>query len=352
MATLIAIGIPLLFLLLIYVLDLYASSTFRLVIVCFAWGAIGGAGLSYLVNTRITVPLIQHRAWNYVLLYVVFAPVVEEIFKSLVLFDVSHRPAFTYFVDGAVYGFAAGIGFSIIENFLHMSYYPERKVSLAFVRAFSVCLMHGTATGLVGVAVGRFRFRRRNGRRLAMIVGWVAAILLHAGFNSVSQTEFFRQEWIIPIQMGIGLSGVGLMMLVILIGLGEQREWIAEILREKIGMTEAEVRGAQASGYLEEVLEPIVRQFPKEAEQLESLLRSEAKLGIKRKVQQGIQDAKLQATLGQEVAELEEDTERLRKEMGPCTNFYMQCVFPQGGSDTRACMEEMVACTYSPSEAG
>jgi RsiW-degrading membrane proteinase PrsW (M82 family) len=247
LAAFIAVSIPLTFLLLIYVLDLYASSTFRLVIVCFAWGAIGGAGLSYLVNTRVTIPLIQHRALDYLLLYVVFAPVVEEVFKSLVLFDVSHRSAFTYFVDGAVYGFAAGVGFSITENFLHMSYYPESKVSLAFVRAFSVCLMHGTATGLVGVAVGRFRFRRRNGRRLAMIVGLVAAILLHAGFNSVSQTEFFRQDWIIPIQMGIGLAGVGLMMLVILMGLGEQREWIGEILREQIGMTEAEVRGADGA---------------------------------------------------------------------------------------------------------
>jgi hypothetical protein len=47
LAAVIAVGIPLLFLLLIYALDLYASSTFWLVVVCFAWGAIGGAGLSY-----------------------------------------------------------------------------------------------------------------------------------------------------------------------------------------------------------------------------------------------------------------------------------------------------------------
>ena len=351
LAALIAVGIPLIFLSLIYVLDLYASSTFRLVMASFAWGAIGGAGLSYLVNTRIAVPVIEQRAWDYVLLYVAFAPVVEEIFKSLILFDVSYRPAFTYFVDGAVYGFAAGIGFSVTENFLHMSYYPERRVALAFLRAFSVCLMHGTATGLVGVAVGRFRFRHRNGRRLAMVVGLTASILLHAGFNSVSQTEFFARQWIIPIQVGIGVAGVGLMILVILVGLREQREWIAEILRGQIGMTEAEVRGAQAVGDLERVLRPIVRQFPKEAERLESLLRSEARLGIKRKVLQKIQDPELEASLDQEIAQLEDDTQRLKKEMGPCTTLYMRCVFPDEGSETRSCLEEMVACTYSPSEA-
>jgi RsiW-degrading membrane proteinase PrsW (M82 family) len=340
----------LLFLLLIYVLDLYASSTFRLVLVSFAWGALGGAGLSYLVNTRITIPLIAHRALDYLLLYVLFAPVVEEVFKSLVLFDVSRRSAFTYFVDGAVYGFAAGIGFSISENLLYMSYYPARRVALAFLRAFSVCLMHGTATGLVGVAVGRFRFRRRNGRRLAMIVGWIAAILLHAGFNSISQTEFLPRGWVVPTQVGIGLTGVGLMMLVILVGLREQREWIAEILREKIGMTEAEVRGAQASGDLEQVLRPIVRQFPKEAELLESLLQGQARLGIKQKVLEKTQDPKLEVALGQEVAELEDRTQQLRLEMGLCTKFYMQCVFPQNDSDAQTCLEDMVACTYSQDE--
>ncbi len=346
LAAFIAVSIPLTFLLLIYVLDLYASSTFRLVIVCFAWGALGGAGLSYLVESYIAVPLIQHRALDYLLLYIVFAPVVEEVFKSLVLFDVSHRSAFTYFVDGAVYGFAAGVGFSITENFLHMSYYPERQVALALLRAFSVCLMHGTATGLVGVAVGRFRFRGRNSRRLAMVAGWVAATLLHAGFNSVSQTELFPRVWIVPMQVGFGLTGVGLMMLVILIGLREQREWIGEMLRERVGMTEAEVRGAQAAGDLEEVLRPIVRQFPKEAEQLEALLRSQARLGIKRKVQESIQDLDVQRKVGQEVAELEGDTRRLRSEMGPCTTLYMQCVFPQDDSDTWTCLEEMEACTY------
>jgi len=351
LAALIAAGIPLLFLLLIYILDLYASSTFRLVIIAFAWGAVGGTGLSYLVNTGITLPLIEHGARDYLLLYVLFAPVVEEVFKSLVLYRVSHRPQFTYFVDGAVYGFAAGIGFSITENFLYMSYYPGSRVALAFLRAFSVCLMHGTATGLVGVAVGRFRFRRRNGRRLAMVVGWIAAILLHAGFNSISQTGFLPQAWVVPTQVGIGLTGVGLMMLVILVGLREQREWIAEILREKIGMTEAEVRGAQASGDLEQVLRPIVRQFPKEAEQLEALLRSQARLGIKQKVLRKIQDPKLEVTLGQEVAELEDRTEQLRREMGLCTKFYMQCVFPQDDSDAQTCLEDMVACTYSQDEA-
>jgi RsiW-degrading membrane proteinase PrsW (M82 family) len=119
LAVVIAAGIPALFLLLIYTLDLYASRAFRLVVLCFGWGALGAFGLSYLINTYVGLPLGQALKVNpQLFLVVAFAPVVEEIAKSLSLFYVSRRSEFTYFVDGAIYGFAAGIGFSIIENFV------------------------------------------------------------------------------------------------------------------------------------------------------------------------------------------------------------------------------------------
>jgi RsiW-degrading membrane proteinase PrsW (M82 family) len=349
LAALIAVGIPLLFMLLVYVLDLYASTTFRLVVLCFAWGAIGGAGLSYLINVRITIPLILHRGIDYALLYVLFAPVVEEVFKSAVLIYASRRPEFTYFVDGAIYGFAAGIGFSIAESFLHMSYYPDNQVALAFVRAFSVCLMHGTATALVGVAVARLRFRGRGIERLGLVGGWIAATLLHISFNIVSQTASFGDAVVVPVQVALGGAGVVLTILLILSGLREERMWIADTL-EMRGVSAAEVRGAQASGDLSEVLRPITRQFPKEAAQLEALLRRQAQLGIKRKVWHKADDPKLARRLGEEVALLEEDVERLRRGMGICTSIYLQCVFPEGEQDVWPCLEKMVSCS-SPLEA-
>ncbi len=126
LAVLIAAGTPAAFLLIIYTLDLYASRTFRLVVLCFGWGAVGAFGLSYLLNTHVGLPLGRALgATNpYLLLTVAIAPVIEETAKSLSLFYVSRRSEFTYFVDGAIYGFAAGIGFSIIENFLYLSQTP------------------------------------------------------------------------------------------------------------------------------------------------------------------------------------------------------------------------------------
>ena len=76
LALLLAAGIPAIFLLIIYTQDLYASRTFRLVLLCFAWGALGGVGLSFLFNTYVAYPTIRKLGWDMLLLYVVFAPIV------------------------------------------------------------------------------------------------------------------------------------------------------------------------------------------------------------------------------------------------------------------------------------
>jgi RsiW-degrading membrane proteinase PrsW (M82 family) len=336
---LISIGIPAVFLLLIYTLDLYASRTFMLVLLCFAWGAIGGLGLSFAFNTYVAYPLIRELRLDILFLYVAFAPFAEEILKSLSLLYVSRRSEFTYFVDGAIYGFAAGIGFSITENFLYLRQNPGTGIPLALSRGFSTCLMHGAAAALVGVAVGRFRFRRRSGRGLAMVGGWIAAIVLHAIFNTVSQFTADLGVLGAVLAVGIGLGGVGLIAFFIFRGLQEQKQWFAETLDRSTGVTGAEVRAAQDYGSISEVLEPLFEQFPQKAEQIEELILKQAQMGIRRKVQQRVEDPKQQEELKQEIAQRQADMERLRKEIGPYAMIFVRSIFPEGAVDVWANLE-------------
>jgi RsiW-degrading membrane proteinase PrsW (M82 family) len=307
LAVLIAAGTPAAFLLIIYTLDLYASRTFRLVVLCFGWGAVGAFGLSYLLNTYVGLPLGRALGSNpYLLLTVAIAPVIEETAKSLSLFYVSRRSEFTYFVDGAIYGFAAGIGFSIIENFLYLSQNPGLGIPLALIRSFSTCLMHGTASGLVGAAVGRFRFRRRSGQGLGMAGGWLAAILLHAFFNGISRTPALSESLTTIVAVGIGLAGVGLIGFFINLGLQEERQW-------------------------------------REAEQVEAFLLRQAQLGIKRKVQQRVNDPKLQEQLGQEVAQLQAEMNQIRRDVGVYVMSYVRSVFPDEALPIWSRLEQLAA---------
>lgn len=342
LAALIAGGIPLIFLFVIYALDLYASRTFRLVLASFAWGALGAVGLAYLFNTRVAVPLILRYRLDMLLLYILFAPVAEEFFKALVLIPISRHRDFTYFVDGAIYGFAAGIGFSITENFLYISHAPRTAILLALVRAFSTCLMHGTAAALVGAAVGRFRFQRGAHRGLAFAGGWLAAILLHALFNGIGQADFVSPSLITPLSVAIGLLGVGLIAVFINQGLREEGRWMLETLNRQLVVSGAEARAAQAFASLAELLAPLAAIFPEKAAQVETLILHQAKLGIKRKIYQQLEASEVKTRLEQELLELQAEMEHLRQQIGSYVMLYVRSVFPEGGMDVWATLELVV----------
>lgn len=348
LALLLAAGIPAIFLLIIYTQDLYASRTFRLVLICFAWGALGGVGLSFLFNSYVAYPTIRKLGWDILLLYVLFAPIAEELTKSLVLLYVSRRSEFTYFVDGAIYGFASGIGFSIVENFIYLSQNPRMGITLAVSRAFSTCLMHGAAAGLVGIAIGRVRFQQKAGRGLGLAGGWIAAMILHGVFNAITQADL-PNALLAIIPIGIGFAGVGLIAYVISLGLREQKQWLADTLDRKVGVTGAEVRAAQSYSSLEEMLEPIAKQFPQKTEQVMALVLRQAQLGIKRKVQEKLNDPKQKDQLAQEIAQMQAEMEKLRKAIGPYVMTFVRSVFPTGELNVWALME-LVAAQTGPAD--
>ena len=236
-----AILLPLLFLYIIYALDLYSSGSFRTVATCFVWGLVAFA-LALGVNTAAKNLLLENVLGvglnsSYTLTVVLVAPIVEEILKSLVLVYYGRRPDFTYFVDGAIYGFAAGIGFSILENLFYMLQAESAGQGPVIVisRSFSTCLMHGSASALVGVSIGRFRYGHGRTRLLSMLLGWGAAMVLHSVFNHV--VHFWTGAPLLLGAVGLGVGGVILIAVFIRWGLAEEKRWIDEKLSMEVGVT-------------------------------------------------------------------------------------------------------------------
>jgi len=95
-----------------YKLDLYGTGSFRIVLfVCLGNGGLR-AGLSHQHHARGAGLITPDTLRRY------FAPVSEKS-SALILIYLVRRP-FTYFVDGAIYGFAIGVGFAIIENYSYI----------------------------------------------------------------------------------------------------------------------------------------------------------------------------------------------------------------------------------------
>jgi RsiW-degrading membrane proteinase PrsW (M82 family) len=332
-AGLIAILLPLLFLYVVYALDLYSSGSFRTVAVCFAWGLVA-FGLSYGLNTAVKEGLLegplgmdQFRALTVTVVLV--APIVEELAKSLILIYLGRRPDFTYFVDGAIYGFAAGIAFSILENFFYIAQAGGgSQGAMAVVsRSFSTCLMHGSASALVGAAIGRFRYEHGRSRLISAVVGWAAAIVLHSVFNRV--VEFASGPGFLLGAVGLGAGGVGLIAIFIRWGLAEEKRWIGETLDIGLGVTDREKSVVLDLDKVQELLEPIRQRFgKKKGAQVEAFLVKQAQLGIKQKSRNMSEDPQLRAEIDSQIEALRADMNRQRREVGVYVMYYVRSIFP------------------------
>jgi RsiW-degrading membrane proteinase PrsW (M82 family) len=342
----------------IYALDLYASGRFRTVVTCFAWGMVA-FGLAYVLNTAVKQNLLE--GWlgmdprgqqSMTMTVVLVAPIVEEIVKSLALIYFGRRPDFTYFVDGAIYGFAAGIGFSVLENLFYL-FQPagqSQGALLAVSRSFSTCLMHGSASALVGVSIGRFRYGHGWTRLLSAILGWGAAIILHSGFNRV--VEFWEGTAFLLGAVGLGVGGVVLIALFIRWGLVEERRWIEETLGSQQRVTSKEKALVRELASVQELLKPIEERFGREKTiDVEDFLLKQAQLGIKQKSSQMLTDARLKAEVEAQIAELQAEMEALRRKVGIYVMTYVRSIFPPESTLLWTNLQQSVAEAQQKTEA-
>ncbi len=302
-------------------LDLYASSSFKTVLVCFGWGI--AAFFLALQANNLALGVI-----GYSLVVTVFGPVCEEVLKSLILVYYVRRADFTYFVDGAILGFAAGTGFAVVENMLYLGQGGgEASLLVAFSRGFSTSLMHGSASALVGVSLGRLRFGRGMSRIAAIILGWGAAMTLHLTFNNMINDPSGSLTLLLAVVLGLG--GVGLNAGFILWGLQEEKRWLRETLGLKVGVSSNESSIVQKMDDLDALLAPVAVAFgPAKQKQVAAFLRLQAQLGLKAKVQEMTPDPKLREELVGQIASMRKEMDAARRAVGVYCMSYVRSILP------------------------
>ena len=141
---------PLTFLGIIRRFDFYQTGQFSLILLCLCWGAIAyapAASINWFLNNS---ELVNQTTIDHFI-----APILEEVFKGLILIYLVRHSRFTYSVDGALYGFATGIGFAIFENFENIL--PAQSIIDIIIRILSTNLLHAFSSAAIGIALGIFR---------------------------------------------------------------------------------------------------------------------------------------------------------------------------------------------------
>ncbi len=166
----------LVFLSALFVLDTFKLTGSRSVLVSLAVG-FAVALLAYLVN-GILINGIGCGFYSYCR-YI--APVVEEAFKSVYLVYLVSSKRIGFMIDAAVYGFAVGAGFAIVENVQYLAAAGDAHVIIWIVRGFGTAVMHGGATALFGILAKNLSDRHTGA--WVYLPGFIVSVFIHSLYN-------------------------------------------------------------------------------------------------------------------------------------------------------------------------
>ena len=315
----------------------FTVGEYRIVILSFVWGT-----AAYFMAVQANNALIGAGILSRDQLLRFGAPVVEEILKGSFLLYMVRRPKFTYFVDGAIYGFAAGIGFAVLENFEYIFGHADVALTLALSRVLSTNLIHGAACGLLGIAFGLTRVERSRLRRwLIPAAGLLLAMSLHSGFNNMVNDGFA-----LAFAFVAGLGAATVIYGAIRRGLHEEKGWIEESLGMADRVTTNEAAIVNRFEKIDKYLEPIADRFGNDAaKRAEEFLSIQALLGIKRKTLGLIQDPKTLAAIEAEMADLRSKMDAARRAVGVYVMLYLRNIYPEDGSPVFALLQQRLAGT-------
>jgi RsiW-degrading membrane proteinase PrsW (M82 family) len=168
----------LLFLAALIYLDSYKLIRPRYVAIAIAGGC-ALAGLCWLVNTRIeSVFSVAQQPYSRFV-----APIVEETAKACLIIAFTRANRIGFLVDAAIYGFAIGTGFALVENLVYWSTLGSASWSLWLVRGFGTAIMHGGCTAIVGMAGKALVDRKALPAAGAWAAAIAVAVVIHSFFN-------------------------------------------------------------------------------------------------------------------------------------------------------------------------
>jgi RsiW-degrading membrane proteinase PrsW (M82 family) len=310
---------PLLFLGIIRKSDFYQIGQFHLILASLGWGVFAFLFAS-LTNTTIEISgMIDPETIEHFI-----APVLEEVLKGLILLYFIRLPKFTYSVDGALYGFATGIGFAIFENFEYAVNDPS--IPSVILRIFSANLVHASSTAIIGIALGVFHLGRTRSRGLVLALGLLLAVGQHMFFNIMIVHTASPL-----IAIGIGILGAVFIYLVMQRGKRQAQKWIEQKLGIDDRVTPGEVAAVDRLPSMDDLLLPVLERFgPETASKVEKLLYLQARLGIKRKTLESFQkDAMMRNAVETEIREMQTEMDEARRDIGAYAMLFVRGLFTE-----------------------
>lgn len=231
----------------IFLIFLFLLDTFNLVIKWYLfsallWGIIS-AVVAYIINNYILDSFsIKLRDYS---LYI--APAAEELIKALLILWMFYKKKMGFMIDAAIYGFAVGSGFSLVENFLYYNSMIDANPLIWIIRGFGTAFMHGGCTALFAVIL--IGAKSRNVSNVFIyLFSLLFAYIIHSAFNHM---------YIDPVIQTIGIIMVLPVFFILIFGYNEKqlRNWLEIEFSSEIELlnmiNKGQLRSTKPGEYLE-----------------------------------------------------------------------------------------------------
>jgi RsiW-degrading membrane proteinase PrsW (M82 family) len=166
------------FLVALVLLDSYKLVDIRWVLGTIVFGGIT-AGLSYFIHTgALDVFEISFTSYSRYA-----SPFIEEALKGSIIVILLYRNRIGFLVDAAIFGFAVGAGFAVIENIYMLQILPVTDIRVWIIRGFGTAMMHGAATAILAVSYRALIRRKDRSPVVAFLPGLLVAGVVHSVYN-------------------------------------------------------------------------------------------------------------------------------------------------------------------------
>ncbi len=166
------------FLIALVLLDSYKLVDVRWVIGVIALGGVVAA-LSYFIH----VTALDNFDITYTTYSRYISPIIEETLKGLIIVLLLFRNRIGFLVDAAIFGFAVGAGFAVIENVYMLQHSPIMDVRVWIIRGFGTAMMHGAATAILAVSYRALIRKKDRSPVFAFLPGLLVASVVHSIYN-------------------------------------------------------------------------------------------------------------------------------------------------------------------------
>ena len=186
MQILVSILPVILFLIILIVLDSFKLVKYSVLSLCLLWG-IASAVISYFLNSF----LIDNLEISYNSYSRYISPFVEETCKIALIILLIRKHKIGFMVDGAIYGFAVGAGFAILENLFFLHELDNPNIMIWIVRGVGTAIMHGGTVSVMTIIIMQ-AYDKKKRVTLSFIWGWLIAVMIHSVFNQFILPPLFN----------------------------------------------------------------------------------------------------------------------------------------------------------------